>query len=297
MGPTPPSDEFDVMELPNSAPDSLNTSGFFVARLFDRETIERVLTFYRSLDLTEVTGNYCSIHETDQGLKRRITDYLSPLLSDRLAGLDIVETCVMGGVFVVKAPTTMHVVPHQDPTLVAEPRFRSLNIWLPLQDVGRENGCLWVLPNSQYDGPSARPANGYAYPSFYGQIPEAEVWEAMVPIEMAAGEALIYDHRLLHGSKGNHGTQDRIAVVSALRAPDAELRFYLAGQEAGRHVISEYVMAEGDYFTFVDFVPQSGNLTRQVVAEPSFMPPDEFRHRYLNPAAWAGRDPEERVTP
>ena len=174
----------------------------------------------------------------------------------------------------------MNVEPHQDPTLVDEVRGRSMNIWVPLQDVSTENGCLWMLPNSQDEVPMVRPGNGYDHPGYYDRVPKGAIWGAMTPIEMSAGEALVYDHRMLHGSKGNSSLTDRVAIVSGLCDRDAQLRFYHAEESDGRHTISEYLMGESDFLSFVDFVPQAAVLAGRTTVEPTYIDPSEFARRY-----------------
>jgi len=52
------------------------------------------------------------------------------------------------------------------------------------------------------------------------------VWENMKPLYLKAGEALIYDHALLHASKANNSDENRMAVASGVMPSDAQMYFY-----------------------------------------------------------------------
>ena len=48
----------------------------------------------------------------------------------------------------------------------------------------------------------------------------------MVSINLKAGEALVYDHRLLHASKENNSSADRLVIVLGIIPQKAEMRYY-----------------------------------------------------------------------
>jgi phytanoyl-CoA hydroxylase len=94
---------------------------------------------------------------------------------------------------------------HQDEYFIPT-RDRSLTaIWIALDDATVSNGCLWVLPGSHRAGviyPARQiddlrfdcTVEAYRFP--YGD-------EDAVPVEVAAGSALIFDGYLLHRSLPN----------------------------------------------------------------------------------------------
>lgn len=261
---------------PSAPPDLLRERGFVVVPMLSGDDVGQLRRRYEDLGL-RAEHNYCSIHEPDPSLRRTISDEISELLRARLPAAGFARSRVMGGVFVVKGPTDQFVELHQDPTVVDETRFRSANVWIPLQDVDTHNGCLWVLPGSHHDAPNVRPGNGDDLPSYYANVPRTELWEAMTPIEMRAGEALVYDHRLLHGSQGNHGDELRLAIVAGLRAAGAAPRFYHLDPDD--RMVAEFVMEDDDFFTFVNFVPQAGQLARTFPLELEILDRVEYDHR------------------
>ena len=112
--------------------------------------------------------------------------------------------------------------PHQDWNIVDETEFRSFNLWIPLVDLSEENGAIEVLPKS-HDW-----VRGYRHSSIdcaYRKVHDL-VWENMKPLYMKAGEALIYDHSLLHASKSNKTDEKRIACASGMMPREAQMYFY-----------------------------------------------------------------------
>ena len=73
-----------------------------------------------------------------------------------------------------------------------------------------------------------RASQGYRHvtiPNIYGHIYDL-VWAAMTPVHLKAGEAIIFDHAIGHGSKPNRSERIRIAATHSLLSPNAEMRFY-----------------------------------------------------------------------
>ncbi|NKE62093.1 phytanoyl-CoA dioxygenase family protein [Lentzea sp. PSKA42] len=103
---------------------------------------------------------------------------------------------------------------HQDETHIPT-RDRSLTaVWLALDDATTENGCLWVIPGSH--------RTGYLYPDREQEDPgfdctkEAHGFtdDQAVPVELKAGDALVFDGHLLHRSLPNTSNGTRRAYVT-----------------------------------------------------------------------------------
>jgi hypothetical protein len=123
---------------------------------------------------------------------------------------------------------------------VDEKQFNSYNIWLPLVDVNEENGTLLILPNSHTMLNNIR---GLNIPSSFEKVME-EVWQYLVPLNMKAGEALVYDHRLLHASGINKTNTPRLVIVYGLIPSAATMRYYFGR----RNNIEEYQCTPDFYF-------------------------------------------------
>lgn len=124
---------------------------------------------------------------------------------------------------------------HQDIAFVEAPSFHEMiTIWMPLQDVDEENGCLAYVPGSHRLGvlPHERvPGNDN------GLICTAPL-SPVVPCPLKAGDAVVHHFRTLHVAGGNRSSEPRRAIAwgFGVRREQATVRepFPWARQEA-RH--------------------------------------------------------------
>lgn len=107
------------------------------------------------------------------------------------------------------APTPWHQdEAYWDPSL----EHRSLSIWLPLQDVGEDEGCLWFIPGSQnLDILRHRPIGGDA--GVHGLELDEPVPGAPVAVPLQAGEATVHGGRTLHYAGPNVSDAPRRAYI------------------------------------------------------------------------------------
>ena len=109
--------------------------------------------------------------------------------------------------------------------------LRIVTVWVPLVDVDESNGCLWVVPGSHLNGittpglerrtepPPNSDIDSRPFDYFY-----ATDWDAagFQPVCMAAGDALLIHHRLVHCSLDIRGEQERLSyLVEYVEAGDA----------------------------------------------------------------------------
>jgi ectoine hydroxylase-related dioxygenase (phytanoyl-CoA dioxygenase family) len=103
-----------------------------------------------------------------------------------------------------------------------EPR-PAVTIWVALDDVDEQNGCVWVFPGSHKQGPV--PHNKISADSWYMDV---KVEGDGVPAILKAGEAVAFWGLTLHRSKLNHTNKPRrgffmgYADASSRFGPDQE---------------------------------------------------------------------------
>lgn len=98
--------------------------------------------------------------------------------------------------------------PHQDSSLVDETRYTSFYGWLPLINVSKQNGTVFVLPGSHLWSNYYRSLDvPWAFEE-YREILE----KYCIPIEMTAGEILLFEGSLIHGSSPNFSSEIRPAL-------------------------------------------------------------------------------------
>ncbi len=98
---------------------------------------------------------------------------------------------------------------HQDWSFVDERCARSMSVWIPLQAVDRTNGCMTIVPASHRH---AQPARGIGSGFRYRELEPRLRARHLVDQPLARGEAILFDHRLIHGSRSNLGSSPRLAV-------------------------------------------------------------------------------------
>ena len=89
---------------------------------------------------------------------------------------------------------------HQDSSIVNEPDNFSINAWMPLTDVNRLNGCIWMLPGSHIL-PNFRRIAGQG--PFVLEDIQKDLWKKMIPIPVKAGDVILFHRSILHGSSRN----------------------------------------------------------------------------------------------
>jgi len=82
----------------------------------------------------------------------------------------------------------------------------NVTVWVALDDVTLESGCLWIIPGSHRDGLVAHSASRESE-----RIARVKNAERAIPVPLAAGACVVFHGSLLHMSKGNHSGRIRRA--------------------------------------------------------------------------------------
>jgi hypothetical protein len=215
--------KIDKQILKNAHTDGLlSEKGYVVIPFLSKEEVDHLVSFFLENHSNNIHGFYATAHVNDIEFRQKMNLEIRKVF-DRAITQNFQYCRPLGGSFIVKSPNSDEKLqPHQDWNIVDEELFRSFNIWVPLVDLNDENGVIYVLPESH------NWIRGYRHssiPCVYGKVYE-QVWENMIPLYMKAGEALIYDHSLVHASAANKSSQIRIACAYGIISEDAEMRYY-----------------------------------------------------------------------
>jgi ectoine hydroxylase-related dioxygenase (phytanoyl-CoA dioxygenase family) len=172
--------------------------------------------------------------------------------------------------------------PHQDYSLVDQSKDICLNVWVPLCDVDLRNGCMRMVDCSQrFDHISATSMN----PSVYSDlIPELEA-NYLTDLPMKAGEACIFDARVLHATGENETDKERPAILFSMVPENVQpLLYFWTADEPTRLQVYE---AETD---FILHLPARRYPTPEEKVGARFQ-------RYLDyaPTRWTVSELEERL--
>ena len=169
-------------------------------------------------DLTdeEVLRRYLCIHFPHKASPAARAALLAPRIVDALVAVIGPNVKAMQSMLFIKSEGKPGQAWHQDEYFIPT-RDRSLTAaWIALDDATVENGCLWVLPGSH--------RRGVIYPERDQDDPRfdcsSEAYDfpytddQAVPVEVAAGTALLFNGYLLHRSlenSGRHGYRRALA--------------------------------------------------------------------------------------
>jgi hypothetical protein len=213
--------------LKDSALDeALLTQGFVVVPFLDSRQVQELLHFFEDNHQSAIPGFYATAHCTDIAFRKKMNAQIQTVFAPSIE--NYFQQCrPLGGSYIVKSSTQeerLH--PHQDWSIVDETQHRSFNIWVPLVDLNPQNGAIRVLPGSHMW------LENYRGPQIQDSLFESNelIWQHMTTLQMKAGEALIYDHRLYHASYPNQTDDLRIATVFGIIPENAAL-FYYYGNE------------------------------------------------------------------
>ena len=186
------------------------------------DEVQQLVDFYYQFHPRNLDGMYATAHVPDLDLRMKMNDFIKGVFKRAIAET-FVNSRSLGGSYIAKGKGERgSLTPHQDWNIVDEEQFRSFNIWVPLVDLKENNGAILILPGSHTWIKSYRSAN---INSAYSQCTDL-LWKEMEPRYMKAGEALIYDHRMLHASGENSSDEIRLAAVYGIIPEDAEMRYY-----------------------------------------------------------------------
>lgn len=196
--------------------------GYVVVDLLDAAEVEQLVSASRngkpaySPPNDPANATYMSVYDkehlpiADRVLKPRLDTAMRRHVSGYRALI---------GVFFVKEPNTQALPIHQHPPSLFDLTDVAICCWCALNDIDEANGVLRVVPRSHRITRHVETARFRPYFADFAQ----RVYEAYsVPVPVRAGQAVIFDNSLLHGSGPNVTNRRRTAVFSLLIPEDKQ---------------------------------------------------------------------------
>jgi len=168
-------------------------------RAFFEEAKPR-LTSYRQFE---------AFHHVIPELYDIVTDPLLTAYLQDLLGPDVI--CHTSQYICKEPGEARPVVWHQDASFNPMDA-RCVIVWIAIDDVVIENGCMWFLPGTHRLGGLECVEAGH-------EVPDAERLGTKVPIELRAGEAVFFSDLLLHSSPPNTSATRRRGGLTVTYAP------------------------------------------------------------------------------
>lgn len=212
----------------------LAAQGYVVLPLLAPGVVEALVEARARLAPAGDDGLTVDYMRPDRSIMRAVRSLVEPVWEEHLRPVFTDHQLVMA-TFVVKHPGhESGMFLHEDRSYVEEPGARAHTVWIPLTDVGPTlaNGTLEIVPRSHR---LASALSGSNTPELFRPY-ERHLRERLVPLEMAAGSAAIYDTRTLHASRPNLSGAPRVAVVCAVAPRGERLIHVRATSATGRRV-------------------------------------------------------------
>lgn len=206
----------------------LKKYGYTIVKFLDSREIIDIQDFYNSLapDFTRrgvhtMISSDIHIHYhqiINSGIKKILEQKMTHFLkSYRLCHWSFLVKHVQ------RLDSTMGMGLHYDWSVVDTDRFNSLGVWCPLIDVNNSNGCLKMVKGSHKL--HNKPWGGSGDFPYKHLLPTIEA-KYLTELPIKAGEAVIFDTKIFHGSFPNQTTNERVVLVGLMIPTDSTLRYY-----------------------------------------------------------------------
>ena len=244
--------------------------GYVVVDLLDAAECADLRAAYDDLEHGEqwngefATGFHTTMYDARVEYRRQVFSLIDGALSPALEPLlEDHRICLAN--FTVKLPGGEPVPGHLDWSFVDEAQASSATVWCALEDVTEEQGALTMLHGSHRNVDFVRPVNVRDYDRHTSLASGDRV---AVPVH--AGQAVIMDNRMVHGSLANRSGRTRVAASAVVAPRVAPLHHYWIDDdgELVRFVIDpEFFL---DYEIGKDPSASKGVVSRSVVRGVEF---------------------------
>lgn len=261
--------------------EQLLAQGYIVVPFLTPTEVDELKSTYYAKHPTALNGMYATAHVPDIDLRMQMNNTIKSVFARAIDEV-LINANALGGSYIAKGKNQNGTLtPHQDWNIVDEETFRSFNIWVPLVDLHENNGAICIMPKSHLWQHTYRSAN---IPSMYSEV-EPELWQQMTPLHMKAGEALIYDHRLIHASGENKTDEIRLATVMGVIPNEATMFYY--HQKDDRHI--EVYESNPDFFLYGNIFegPKNLKLLYEIEHTLPYVSKQQFNY-FINPKANGG---------
>lgn len=183
------------------------------------------------------SSHFLSIEES-----KRINEELHAIVKPKV-DLLFPKLQLLGGTLATKIKGNDVLKAHNDWSIVDESIYNSYNLWIALVDTNKTNGTLGLIPGSHLWDTRLR---GLGIPGEYESFTKQFLSIGYEP-ELKAGQAILYNHKLIHYSRPNTTDQPRNVAIIGMKDKEAALQvsFSLDGKS-----IDTYEATEEDFYGF-----------------------------------------------
>ncbi|KDO02171.1 phytanoyl-CoA dioxygenase family protein [Rickettsia tamurae] len=151
---------------------------------------------------------------------RTISDLLNDIIKDKLEKLLQCQIVNKKSNVICKTADLVDAVPfHQDISYNPDNPYH-FSVWLALNDVYEASGALQIIKNSH--NWKIKPAVDFWSPYFIDKYSNKLTNQQTITLPISAGEAIVFNSKLWHGSGENLNAKDRFAYVTRWVIKDKE---------------------------------------------------------------------------
>jgi ectoine hydroxylase-related dioxygenase (phytanoyl-CoA dioxygenase family) len=187
--------------------------GFAVMPLLDANAVtelHELFPYYSADGQGTADSIHTSLMDCDGPTRRRVHQAIVDRLGSALSTIFKDHKLPLCQFFVKFPGTDNNIGLHTDSSLLLNPALEPhYGIWIPLQDVGPDNGTLTVIPGSHrwFSGVAAASVPW----AFAGSM--ERIFPLARSLDLNAGQMVIFDNRLLHGSAPNNSGTPRVCIA------------------------------------------------------------------------------------
>lgn len=228
--------------------------GYLKIRLFSDEEVEELKSFYYSqhpdnrFNTQEKNVKYhFTFLDTNKEYKNRVFDFVSEKIQPKLDSfLADYEPLIIN--FVQKESGLGEVPVHQNWNFVDETKYVTVSVWCPMVDVAEINGTIEIVPYTHRIFRNV--LRSPSIPWFFTGYEQHIIDEFCQPIEVKAGEVLIFDDSIIHYSKPNMGTYDRLVIQVIAKPKEAIAKHYYMKKKFLRYEVEEMDVDKNFFLNF-----------------------------------------------
>lgn len=209
--------------------EDFHKNGFVKFPLFSEAELEEIKLFYEKIKKEQCIEEGRSFHTTlntsNDALIKQVDEFVRPFFEKNLPRFLQNFKLTVGGFLAKDSGRNSEVTIHQDWTFVDESKYESFNLWVSLDKVGKWNGNMQAIPGSHKFAKCLRISPDI--PTYFHDYKDKAA-EYLVDIPTEAGECVMFYQSLIHASRKNLSSKQRVvSIISAYSAEADLLHFYL----------------------------------------------------------------------
>jgi hypothetical protein len=231
--------------------EDLKLKGFSVVDLLNEEELLQIKSDLNSFLLHVELKNlfYTSGRDNKEIMNLARLSSMNLVQSKLENVIDVSKAKIEGGAWLIKPfGDQSGLSPHQDSSMVNEISFSMCYGWIPIQEVNKKNGCVHVIPGSHLFGNHFRSLD---VPWMFEKYKDV-LLEYSIPIEMKAGQLLLFDSALIHGSYINETEELRTAINFLCLNKEVDYVHYMQDDNTPKGKIESYKV-NMDFFFLEDY--------------------------------------------